>query len=65
MWLVADCCGSRLPQDRNLAFERLRSIGCTISTKENVIFNMLQDKDHESFKEIAGLVKKPSGDTQL
>lgn len=65
VWLVADCCGSRLPQDRNLAFERLRNIGCTISTKESVIFNMLQDKDHESFRDIARLVKKTSDDTQL
>ncbi|XP_016950930.1 isochorismatase domain-containing protein 1 [Drosophila biarmipes] len=65
VWLVADCCASRLNQDRDLALERLRHIGCTISTSESVIFNLLGDKDHKSFKEIAPLVKKVSADMQL
>ncbi|KAH8362731.1 hypothetical protein KR084_000390 [Drosophila pseudotakahashii] len=65
VWLVADCCASRLNQDRDLALERLRHIGCTISTSESVIFNLLGDKDNKSFKEIATLVKKVSADMQL
>jgi len=65
VWLVADCCVSRLNQDRDLALERLRHIGCTISTSESVIFNLLGDKDNKSFKEIAPLVKKVSADMQL
>lgn len=65
VWLVADCCASRLEQDRNLALERLRSIGCNITTSESVIFNLMQDKNHESFKEIAKLVKKVSADVKL
>ncbi|XP_017067146.1 isochorismatase domain-containing protein 1 [Drosophila eugracilis] len=65
VWLVADCCASRLNQDRDLALERLRHIGCNISTSESVIFNLLGDKEHKSFKEIASLVKKVSADMQL
>lgn len=65
VWLVADCCASRLEQDRNLALERLRSIGCNITTSESVIFNLMQDKNHKSFKEIAKLVKKVSADVKL
>ncbi|XP_017007694.3 isochorismatase domain-containing protein 1 [Drosophila takahashii] len=65
VWLVADCCASRLNQDRDLALERLRHIGCNISTSESVIFNLLGDKDNKSFKEIAPLVKKVSADMQL
>ncbi|XP_043655434.1 isochorismatase domain-containing protein 1 isoform X1 [Drosophila teissieri] len=65
VWLVADCCASRLNQDRDLALERLRHIGCNIATSESVIFNLLGDKDNKSFKEIASLVKKISADMQL
>ncbi|XP_017039333.1 isochorismatase domain-containing protein 1 [Drosophila ficusphila] len=65
VWLVADCCASRLNQDRDLALERLRHIGCTISTSESVIFNLLSDKDNTAFKDIAPLVKKVSADMQI
>lgn len=65
VWLVADCCASRLEQDRNLALERLRSIGCIITSSECLLFNLLQDTKHESFKEIAKLVKKVSADVKL
>ncbi|XP_062127138.1 isochorismatase domain-containing protein 1 [Drosophila sulfurigaster albostrigata] len=65
VWLVADCCASRLNQDRDLALERLRDIGCTITSTESVIFNLLSDKNHKSFKDIAGLVKKVSADLKI
>ncbi|KAH8294301.1 hypothetical protein KR054_010639 [Drosophila jambulina] len=65
VWLVADCCASRLNQDRDLAMERLRHIGCTIASSESVIFNLLGDKEHSAFKEIASLVKKVSADMEL
>ncbi|TDG50425.1 hypothetical protein AWZ03_003014 [Drosophila navojoa] len=65
VWLVADCCASRLNQDRDLALERLRQIGCIISSTESVIFNLLSDKNHKSFKEIASLVKRVAADLKL
>ncbi|XP_017122761.1 isochorismatase domain-containing protein 1 [Drosophila elegans] len=65
VWLVADCCASRLNQDRDLALERLRQMGCTIATSESVVFNLLQDKDNKAFKQIAPLVKKVSADMQF
>ncbi|EDV94511.1 GH19318 [Drosophila grimshawi] len=65
VWLVADCCASRLNQDRDLALERLRHIGCTIASSESVIFNLLSDKEHKAFKKIAPLVKKVSADMKL
>ncbi|ALC47845.1 CG11333 [Drosophila busckii] len=65
VWLVADCCASRLKQDRDLALQRLRDIGCMICTTESVIFNMLEDKNHDSFKDIAALVKKVSADLKI
>ncbi|XP_030371076.1 isochorismatase domain-containing protein 1 [Scaptodrosophila lebanonensis] len=65
VWLAADCCASRLNQDRDLALERLRDIGCIIATSESIIFNLLSDKNHKSFKDVAGLVKKTSRDVKL
>ncbi|KAH8330739.1 hypothetical protein KR067_006935, partial [Drosophila pandora] len=65
VWLVADCCASRLNQDRDLALERLRHIGCTIASSESVIFNLLGDKNHKAFKQIAPLVKNASADMEL
>ncbi|KAH8383569.1 hypothetical protein KR009_009341 [Drosophila setifemur] len=65
VWLVADCCASRLNQDWDLALERLRHIGCTIASSESVIFNLLADKKHKAFKEISALVKKVSADMEF
>ncbi|XP_023167480.2 isochorismatase domain-containing protein 1 isoform X1 [Drosophila hydei] len=65
VWLVADCCASRLNQDRDLALARLRGIGCIIASTESVIFNLLSDKNHKSFKQIAPLLKKVSADVKL
>ncbi|XP_076632703.1 isochorismatase domain-containing protein 2 [Colletes latitarsis] len=58
--IVADCCSSRTQQDRLLALERMRGIGCHIATSENVIFKMLGDAKHKDFKSILNLIKTPS-----
>ena len=57
---VADCCTSRTQEDRLLALERMRDIGCHISTSENVIFKLMADAKHEQFKNIQKLIKTPS-----
>lgn len=63
--LVADCCASRLNQDRDLAIKRMRQIGVYITTSESVIFGLMQDKNHPKFKEVSKLIFKPSEDMQL
>lgn len=57
---VADCCTSRSQEDRMLALERMRDIGCHITTSENVIFKLLGDAKHKEFKNIQSLVKAPT-----
>ncbi|XP_076679038.1 isochorismatase domain-containing protein 2 isoform X2 [Andrena cerasifolii] len=57
---VADCCTSRSQEDRLLALERMRDIGCHITTSENVIFKLLGDAKHKEFKNIQSLVKVPT-----
>lgn len=48
-----------------LYFQRLRQIGCFVTTSETVIFKILRDKDHPKFPEIRHLVKEASPDTGL
>ncbi|KZC07117.1 PREDICTED: isochorismatase domain-containing protein 2-like [Dufourea novaeangliae] len=62
---VADCCTSRTQEDRLLALERMRGIGCHITTSENVIFKLLADANHKEFKNIQRLVKTPTLPTGL
>lgn len=54
--IVADCVLSRTTSDRDMALERLREMGCTISTSENIIFKLLKDKNHSKFNDIRKLV---------
>ncbi|KAG6797479.1 isochorismatase domain-containing protein 2 [Apis mellifera caucasica] len=62
---VADCCTSRTQEDRLLALERMKRIGCHIATSENVIFKLLADAKHKEFKNIQSLVKTPTQQTNL
>ncbi|XP_031832350.1 isochorismatase domain-containing protein 2 [Nomia melanderi] len=62
---VADCCSSRTREDRLLALERMRGMGCHITTAENVIFKLLGSADHKEFKNILRLIKTPSLSTGL
>ncbi|XP_055853374.1 isochorismatase domain-containing protein 1 [Episyrphus balteatus] len=63
--LVADCCCSRLNQDRDLALDRLKELGCIITTSESVIFNLMQDKNHPKFNIVRKFIAEPSADMQL
>ncbi|XP_026316331.1 isochorismatase domain-containing protein 1-like isoform X2 [Hyposmocoma kahamanoa] len=61
--VLADGVSSRSLMDRGLALQRLQSIGCFITTSENVLFKLLRDKNHPSFKVVSKLNKEPTVDT--
>ena len=63
--IVADGCSSRSPTDRLFAIDRLRQMGAVITTYESVLFQLINDKNHDKFKEIQALVKGQSPDTGL
>lgn len=63
--IVADCSVSRSLEDRALAFERLKQMGCFVTTSENVIFKLMKDKNHPDFNQVRKLVTHPSEDTGL
>lgn len=53
--IVADCTMSRTDEDRRLSFDRMRDMGCIISSTENVIFKLLAGKNHPKFDEVRKL----------
>ncbi|XP_037027084.1 isochorismatase domain-containing protein 1-like [Bradysia coprophila] len=63
--VVADCSLSRSLDDRTLAFERLKQIGCFVTTSENVIFKLLKTKDNPKFNDVRKYVSEVSADTGL
>ncbi|CAG2055351.1 unnamed protein product, partial [Timema podura] len=63
--IAADASTSRSQEDRLLAFQRLKQIGCFITTSETVIFKLLGDKEHPKFADIRPLIKTTSPNTEL
>lgn len=57
LWVVAPACGSRSPNDHELAMQRLRQAGAAIVSLEMVVFEWLQSCNHPRFKGVLQLIK--------
>ena len=57
VWLACDGLGSRSPDDRALAIQRLALAGAVPSSAESICFELLGDSKNPNFKEIQGLIK--------
>lgn len=55
--LVADCIGSRNPEDKKYAIKRARDEGAIITTAEAILFEMTEKAENDTFKAISKLVK--------
>lgn len=55
--LVEDCVGSRRPNDKAMAIERMRAEGAVITTYESLLFELLRYSGTDVFKQISKLVK--------
>ena len=55
--IVEDCVGSRNPNDKKIAIERMRKEGAVITTYESVLFELLRYSGTDAFKKISKLVK--------
>jgi nicotinamidase-related amidase len=53
VFVVAEAVGSRRPEDRALALERLRQEGCRIVSREMVAFEWLHKAGSDIFREIS------------
>ena len=63
--LVADAVSSRSLVDRAFGIERMKKSGAFVTTCESVLFELLSDSKHPSFKQVQGLIKDPCPDTGL
>jgi len=57
VFVVEDAVISRTHQNKVNALARLRDAGCIIASTESVIFELLGNAQHESFKAISKLIK--------
>ena len=57
VWVVTDACSSRSERNRDAAFDRLAGAGAELVTTEMVAFEWLRTSEHQTFKEVLGLVK--------
>jgi len=60
--VVASACGSRSPDDFNLALRRLDACGASIVNLEMVLFEWLRTCDHPHFKRVLARIKARSVD---
>lgn len=63
--VVADATSSRTLVDRHLAYNRFVRLGAFVSTAETVLFQLIADKNHPSFKAVQGLIRELPPDTGL
>ncbi len=55
--IVEDCVGSRKPNDKAMAIERMRKEGAYITTYESILFELLRYSGTDAFKKVSKLVK--------
>ena len=56
-FVVADAVGSRHRSDYDVALERMRDSGATITTVESVVFEWLGSADRPEFKAVSRIIK--------
>lgn len=55
--VVPQACGSRRPDDKALALQRLAQAGVTLVAPEMVAFEWMRGCEHPAFREVLGLIK--------
>ena len=57
VYLPVDAVGSQRREDHDVALKRLENEGVKLTTTESIIFELLKDSNHDSFRDISSLVK--------
>lgn len=55
--VVPQACGSRRPEDKALALQRLTQADITLASPEMVAFEWMRNCQHPAFREVLGLIK--------
>lgn len=58
VYVVKDCCQSRNKEDYKTAMELLASRGCTVTTWESVVYEIMGSSRHPGFKAVSKIVKE-------
>lgn len=56
-FVVSEACGSRRPEDKQAALERLQQAGVTLVSAEMVAFEWLRSCEHPAFRQVLSLIK--------
>ena len=61
--VLVDGVVSRRQGDRQVALERMKQMGCWMSTSEMAMFQMIAEKEHPKFRDISNIAKvaRPDG----
>ena len=55
--VVADCVCSRAKENKNIAIEKMRDMGVSITSTEIALFELLKTAENKNFKDISLIVK--------
>ncbi|MBX3716799.1 MAG: isochorismatase family protein [Burkholderiales bacterium] len=61
VWVAANACGSRHPDDHDLAMARLRQSGAVLASVETIVFEWLRGCEHPRFRQVLEILKVPRG----
>ena len=65
VYILQDGVSSCNEGERPVALARLAREGCTVTTSEGILFELIGDAKSEHFKAISGLVKETKNDTKV
>lgn len=58
VFLAADACGSRKPEDRELALQLMRERGVTVATVEMLVFQLLGTAEGRAYRQFVKILKR-------
>lgn len=55
--VVSDAVSSRTAENKHIGLERMKSLGCAVTSTEMVLFELLKTTEHAQFKRVLDLIR--------